>query len=229
MQYLFKSGIRAVSHRQRIKLSKRLVEKYLKGGEWLDYGCGDGRLMSCFPLSTRMVGYEPFMDIESGPLVITAELPGKRFDLISAFEVFEHLDDGEEIAFLDYAKAILSGDGVILISVPIEYGPIWFLKYFLRFLTRLRLTGAERECAEMDPKLSIKQILRCGILGESPPRTEYRNMSHLGFDARKVPAFFEREGWVLVDKFHSPFKFLPKSFNSQLFCVFQREETIVSA
>jgi SAM-dependent methyltransferase len=52
------------------------------------------------------------------------ELKGQEFDLIAAFDVFEHLRRDELLAFLKFSKQILKGSGRILARFPNGGSPL---------------------------------------------------------------------------------------------------------
>lgn len=87
----------------------------------LDYGGGAGRLSE----RLRQAGWasesqDPFFGSASAPLA-TADTP-TRYDLITAFEVFEHATNPRELA-LTLAK-LLAPNGVIIISTLLSDGQV---------------------------------------------------------------------------------------------------------
>lgn len=85
----------------------------------LDYGGGSGLLANLLRTSNwRSVSYDPFVDRE-----VSVESLG-RFDLITAFEVFEHVPDTWEL--MATLSSLLSPDGLILFSTLLSDGNIHF-------------------------------------------------------------------------------------------------------
>lgn len=84
-------------------------------GSVLDIGTGTGdgliTLSDQYPLA-KVIGYEP---------TIHKERPESKFDLITLFQVFEHVEDLHEM--LAYIKRSLSDKGHLLIQVP--YAKEW--------------------------------------------------------------------------------------------------------
>lgn len=81
----------------------------------LDIGAGDGhgmRVMEDFFPDAMVLGYEP---------TINSERPYQKFDLITLFHVFEHVEDLHEM--LAYIKFSLTENGHVLIQVP--YAAMW--------------------------------------------------------------------------------------------------------
>jgi SAM-dependent methyltransferase len=94
----------------------------------LDIGCGTGdglvTLADHFPFAT-VAGYEPHGD-NSPPdcdniIGIWRKRPQFKYDLVTMFQVFEHLDDIHET--LEYVKTIIAPGGQLLIQVP--YAAMW--------------------------------------------------------------------------------------------------------
>lgn len=81
----------------------------------LDIGCGQGeglRILQDYFTDAKVFGYEPTIDIER---------PTGKFDLITLFHVFEHVEDLHEM--LAYIKLSLADNGHVLIQVP--YTAMW--------------------------------------------------------------------------------------------------------
>ena len=81
----------------------------------LDIGCGkgDGLLtMAGLFQGSNITGYEPTTDDKR---------PTGKFDLITLFHVFEHVEDLHEM--LAYIKSSLTENGHVLIQVP--YATMW--------------------------------------------------------------------------------------------------------
>lgn len=102
-----------------------------RGGRLLDVGCGSGRFLA----QARSLGYtvtgcdfnpvavEMARKRYSLPDVHLASLeefrrrhPERRFDVVTAFEVMEHVDDPRE--FLAHIVDVLDTDGMVAVSVP---------------------------------------------------------------------------------------------------------------
>ncbi len=83
----------------------------------LDYGGGNGLLSSLMNDSGwKSSSYDPFVDGQIRP----AELG--RFDLITAFEVFEHVPDVRRL--VSDLSALLAKDGIVLFSTLLSDGNI---------------------------------------------------------------------------------------------------------
>jgi hypothetical protein len=83
----------------------------------LDYGGGNGQLVACLTESHwSSISYDPFVNRDMNPNQLG------KFDLITAFEVFEHVPDVKAMA--SELNALLAQDGMILFSTLISDGNI---------------------------------------------------------------------------------------------------------
>lgn len=83
----------------------------------LDYGGGSGLLAKILGESNwRSTSYDPFVDKSLG----VAQLG--KFDLVTAFEVFEHVPDVREL--MSNLRALLSPSGLVLFSTLLSDGNI---------------------------------------------------------------------------------------------------------
>ena len=83
----------------------------------LDYGGGNGLLANTLKESNwQSVSYDPFVDRN-----VSVDQLGK-FDLITAFEVFEHVPDVQRL--MSDLRSLLSPDGIVLFSTLISDGNI---------------------------------------------------------------------------------------------------------
>lgn len=190
---------------------------------WLDYGAGDGEVYRHYAEHRGAVSavlYEPAAEIFDqavdnvgmGPphalVRDLGEIEG-QFDLITAFEVLEHLPLPERIRFYQFAAAHLAPGGRIILEVPVEIGPILLLKEWGRSALKGRVSEYSR-----------KELLAAAFLGKVEdsfdrynPRDE-RTMIHLhhGFDIRRFVREIERIGRVIAVR-NSPLGVLPSWLN----------------
>jgi len=83
----------------------------------LDYGSGSGRLSELLQeRGWRSISYDPFVPDSRAPD------PGRRFGLITAFEVFEHVADVQ--ALMDFLEDHLAPDGLLVFSTLLSDGAI---------------------------------------------------------------------------------------------------------
>lgn len=96
---------------------------------WLDVGCGDGRLISLLAANKDMAAtgvdlcqtaiaharaFNPGGNFICGP----ASAVEQKFDLVTAIEVIEHIDDVQIAAFIDSLCERLDNGGRLIIGVP---------------------------------------------------------------------------------------------------------------
>ena len=102
-----------------------------KRGTLLDMGCGSGNFLAAArDAGFEVTGFEPDQNAiqfskehyglknvyASLPEDFRREHPGKRFDVVTFFEVLEHQKDPQ--SFLDIAKSFVTDGGYIALSVP---------------------------------------------------------------------------------------------------------------
>lgn len=96
---------------------KDLFKDLPKQIKHLDYGGGNGLLSDLLKdAGWDSVSYDPFND------TISAIVQGDKFDLISAFEVFEHVPDVD--ALMQDICGLLKQDGLIIFSTLVSDGHI---------------------------------------------------------------------------------------------------------
>ncbi len=115
----------------------RLISKYSKSGNFLDFGCGDGSLLNELnnkitsmpsfgqPLhgidygSDAKAGIDQSIKIDSfDPKNSILPYNQNYFDTICAFEVFEHLTDEKLDFIVSEFRRISTDGGRIIVSVP---------------------------------------------------------------------------------------------------------------
>ena len=95
---------------------KQMFGKVGKRIKHLDYGGGNGLMAKTLKGSGwKSTSYDPFVD------KVAADGLGK-FDLITAFEVFEHVPDPQKLMLT--LKALLSNDGMVMFSTLLSDGSV---------------------------------------------------------------------------------------------------------
>lgn len=91
----------------------------------LDVGCGDGTFLRCLPAGVECFGYEPSLSGRSalgklGVRQLDPHGPASEheasFDLITLWQVFEHVDTPDDL--LQRLRRLLKSSGSVFISVP---------------------------------------------------------------------------------------------------------------
>jgi SAM-dependent methyltransferase len=185
------------------------------GGSVVDFGAGTGALLRS--LAERRpdltsIAVEPYMEVKDfdGRVVHSLDhLDSRSVDVVSAFEVCEHLSDEELQRFLTDADRVLRDRGRLIVSVPIMIGPVVLLKVAnSAWLHRRRSEYAVRE-------------LGCALAGRPVQRPSNRGRTHKGFDFREfdrtVQGSFRRSS---LDR--SPMQRLPWWANSQVFMTYDK-------
>jgi SAM-dependent methyltransferase len=203
------------AHRVRIQKSLSIVDEYLPhGGAFADFGAGTGLLLSEFNKlrpDASLFGIEPFQTpYHPGTMAYVPDLTTlepRSLNVISAFEVCEHMYEREIREFLGNCRKTLATDGKLIISVPVMYGAATVPKFINRVLLYRRNYTAYR----------FKDLVRStfGIPIERP--VDPRN-THTGFDFRWLIRIIA-ETFVIQRMDCSPFRGLPWYVNSQVFLV----------
>lgn len=101
---------------------------------YLDVGCGDGRWTADIhkhlnaerttvgiDFSERAIGFARLISPSIDFRVHRGEdipFPNQTFDLVSAIEVIEHVEDGKEEAFLGECRRVLKRAGLLILTTP---------------------------------------------------------------------------------------------------------------
>lgn len=207
------------AHRRRMGESlRRAADLARSGSVVLDYGCGPGlflREMTELRPDLRLTGFDPYFAEYFGE----SQLPGVQLvdtmgaveagsvDLLTAFEVCEHLDDSELASFFVEAERVLAPEGRLLISVPVIGGPVLLLKEANRVVFHHRR-----------PEYTPRELLMASVFGKPAHRDHPKD--HKGFDFRALRRttgahFASQAQWL------SPFPALPWFLNSQAFSLWQ--------
>lgn len=200
------------AHRSRMARSVALVEQHLPlQGTLVDFGAGTGRLLSALGdrrPDARLFAIEPYMPPAGDPrlrYISDFAALGDSPDVISAFEVCEHLSDAEISRFLWEAWEVLKTGGRLIVSVPIMVGGALLLKELNRAILFRR--ASDYSAAE----------LVAGMLGRAVPRPIDRGPTHKGFDFRWLRERL-RQRFDVEEQILSPLP-LPWWANSQIFFV----------
>lgn len=104
------------------------VKKIKQAGSWLDVGCSIGWFLAKIKNQGYMVyGLEPSRNAFSlakkvagvtvyNDLFPSKKIAGKRFDIISFMDVFEHMPDPKSI--IPQIKRVISDDGILILKLP---------------------------------------------------------------------------------------------------------------
>jgi len=200
--------VRNSVHRIRLKQIFRILDGIaMEGKTYADFGCSSGYVTSLITerYNPRIAcGFDscaenialaqtryPRIFFEHRDLNEIADT-GQRFDIVSCFEVLEHL--GSIPNGIHNLLNAITDDGILIISVPIESGPIGFLKFLLKTLVY------RDKLDELPGKrflyLRYLYALACSrdISRFRDPREQWG--THFGFEYRLVDRFLDDEDLI---------------------------------
>ena len=199
------------AHKSRIGRSIDYTNNLLPDrGSILDFGSGEGyflKMLSQKKPRAKLYGYDPYKDRDCSEFTQISDLEQLKtssLDIVTAFEVCEHLFEEEIHHFLKQATRLLNRDGKVVISVPIMYGFALIPKELNKMILNQR--KSVYRLSEFSEALLGKQILR----PESPRHT------HKGFDFRWLENIVE-DYFIITKRVFCPFSFFPWYLNSQCF------------
>ncbi len=222
-----KSFIKRFSHTSRFNIAIELL-KPSTNDTILDYGTGDGHMVKRVRDANqqcRIVGYEPVAEmydelqktlsgsIENEEVEIFNDLSGEsdEFNKICCLEVLEHLTEEQQRKEIESMKRLLTNDGQLVISVPIEIGLSSLLKNVARLLLRQPHENA-----------TLRNIL-LSVAGLKIDRGHGPFISnHIGFYYQDLERILLSSGMTMIEKVYSPFPFAKGVVNSQVFYVMKK-------
>jgi SAM-dependent methyltransferase len=241
-QIYSKSRLVSFSHRRRFQVGLDLVAPLAAGKRILDYGCGDASFIhallaaDCAPL--EVIGAEisdalvedcyrrfparadlRFVHVNR----LSALASQSPIDLIVCMEVLEHAVEPEHL--LDEMYSLVNEGGLVIISVPVETGPVLLLKQAVRITAGWRGIGDYRWTS----RYSLVEYWKSMFAGSSPhilrpvhrPPDSLPYHCHKGFNWRylqsKIAARFQ-----IRRVFGSPFPKLPPFAGSQVWFVAEK-------
>jgi SAM-dependent methyltransferase len=226
----------AWSHSSRFRTARRLVSAFA-GRDLLDYGCGDGTFIACvsdlFPdlvaadLDPVEIARctERFAALPSVTFKLIRDLEkdrreGRAFDVVTCMEVLEHCTDDSRERVLEDISHLVSRDGVIIISVPVEIGPSLLIKETLRTIAGWRGIGDYR----FKERYRLRELLKMTFAG---PRTVIARpqfpgsppyYGHKGFNWRSLQQRL-RASFALQTRHFSPLSWSRGWLSSQVWFV----------
>lgn len=197
------------AHRSRYKVSLDLAERFVPtSGTLVDFGAGPGTFLERFG-ETRpdvsLIAVEPYMTVANSRIHRIEDLGDvspSSVDVVSAFEVLEHVSDANLEKFLFDARRALKPGGTLVVTVPIMYGPVLPVKELSRAILHRRMSDT-----------GIREMVTA-TLGIPISRPENRLPTHKGFDFRWLEREISRQ-FEILKRNYSPFPGLPWWLNSQ--------------
>ena len=216
--------LKRFSHNTRLCIAIRLIRQ-IAPKSMIDYGAGDGAIFLTDPSFSKeisdLAAFEPVKEqfdqlAANAKNISKAEclniLPNKTYDLVTCFEVLEHFEGAELEQRILELEQLISIEGKLIISVPIETGLSGLAKNLIRIL--IRQTHGNTSLLTIIMSLFSINISR--LKGEGG----YIN-SHIGFNHTTLKKALANRGLRLESKDFSPFNgFLGRIFASQVFYTF---------
>lgn len=228
----------AWSHRSRFERARELTKPY-QGRRLLDYGCGDGTfLVLVHDLFPDAVGVDAdpkqvaecarrLTSLQGLSFMLTDELRtprhATRYDVVVCMEVLEHCLETVVDEVAEDLRRLITPEGMVLISVPIETGPSLIVKEFVRLVAAWRRLG-DYQYRERYTLGELATML-FATHDTSIPRPVYRQdfeparpnifHTHKGFNWRRLRRQLTRY-FVIHETCFSPFGWLGGYANSQV-------------
>lgn len=221
-----KSWLKRFSHGSRFKVALDLLNPAPED-QILDYGTGDGYMLSMIRLTDdncRIVGYEPvpymFKELndklgssknESVELIHNLNGYTGNFNKICCLEVLEHLTKENQTKEITNMMNLLTEDGKLIISVPVEIG----FSSLLKNIARIVLGQAH---GNTNLRTIIYSVF--GIHFDRGNRPYI--FSHMGFYYQDLENLIVSLGLTIHSKKFSPISMLGRAINSQVFFVLRK-------
>ncbi|KIG11342.1 class I SAM-dependent methyltransferase [Caballeronia concitans] len=202
------------AHRTRMTMATDLVTGLCPmRGTVVDFGAGPGLFLHTLGEARpdiTLIGHDKFMAPTFPEVKYAESLDGvasHSVDVLTSFEVCEHLYASEVHALLDDAARILKANGALVISVPIMYG-LAIAPKVSNWMIRSRTLKSEYTPAEL-----LKSMV--GIRVERPDNPR---ITHKGFDFRELRDVVSER--FAIDAAHvSPVPNAPWWISSQYFMI----------
>jgi SAM-dependent methyltransferase len=231
-----RSTIIRLSHTARFRLAVKLVGTD-PAGRLLDYGCGDGtflglvadRFAACIGTDTAAdqlddcrVRFAAFPNVH---FCLVTELAASEhahaYAAVTCMETLEHCPDAVVEKVLADLGRLCAAGGTIVISVPIETGPVFFIKYVVRKLAALRGLSNYNYYESYSFRDAWRMVFATGRTSVTRPvygSPDAPYHSHYGFNWRRLRATVGRSLVVERTRF-SPAGFLGGWLSSQVWFV----------
>jgi SAM-dependent methyltransferase len=224
------------SHSKRFDFALELMEAP-RGSRLLDYGTGDGRMLSLLSSlrpDSEIWGFEPVSGMRDelaerfrkdgiGDRIRVVdnpdELVGKGFDRVCCLEVLEHLPEHILLDALTRMRDLLAPGARLVVSVPLETGLSSVVKTVIRALQR-----------QKHPDTNVANIAK-SVIGKPIDRSSdgSYHLGHVGFSYRQLEKRFAQVGFTIEKRFFSPVPFLGSFLNSQVFYTLSAPSSTSSA
>lgn len=233
------SSLVSFSHHARFKKAVELAGTDLDGA-LLDYGSGDGTFLgfvagqfaSCLGADITLDQVEDcrrrFAAVPNVGFCETSALAGDEhtaaYRVVTCMEVLEHCTPPVVDEVLADLSRLVAPDGRVIISVPIETGPSFVLKYIVRTTAGWRGLSDYRHYERYPPGQALRMLF--ATARTRVPRPVYGEPgagfhSHYGFNWRGLHARV-RQSFIVDRTLFSPFGIPGGWFSSQAWLVCRR-------
>jgi len=216
--YGSKDPLRKYSHGSRFEIAASLFN-VSENDSVLDFGGGDGAFLNLLHKRVNVtfdsVLFEPFMDVRGKcNFTITKKWDEvevvacqKLFDIVICQEVMEHFSTHRQVEALNRIASVMTENGILIVSVPVEIGPVALLKNVARW--KYRKKG--------DVVYNYLNLLRT-LFGLPIPQARFGDgyLSHMGFYYKDLHKLLSHIFIVDFVK-GSPWPKMPLLLNSQVF------------
>lgn len=230
------SSVIAFSHRARFTTAVNLAGQH-PAGRLLDYGAGDGtflamvanRFASCVGADIAREQVDDCITRFSGVPNVTfceiADLTGsvhdQAYEVVTCMEVMEHCPPDALQTVVADLRRLVAPTGRVIVSVPIETGPAFLLKYVVRTVAGWRRLSDYRHYEPYPVRDALRMIfagrqtqVERPVYGEAPAQFH----SHYGFNWHAVERRLE-ERFIIERRMYSPFNLLGGAFSSQAWMI----------
>lgn len=222
-----KSLIKKYSHKKRFDVAVKLIGLQANDS-YLDFGTGDGylltRLANHHP-KNYITGYEPvetmfseltqtMNSLNSTTILIVNnldKLQPNSFEVVSCLEVLEHFSEKNQKMLIEQIKTLVSENGKMVISVPLEIGLTALLKNTIRAIVKQKHSGT-----------SFSKVLKATFGITTKRNQEGYIHSHIGFNHNHLEKVFKDCQLTVIKKHYSPFKFLYGILNAQVYYILKK-------
>jgi ubiquinone/menaquinone biosynthesis C-methylase UbiE len=231
-QILCESSVISWSHQARFRTALSLVSGNPQG-KLLDYGCGDGTFLSLIKnrfdtvvgadIDENVLAHcrERFANDTKVDFVHSPQIRSmapESFAVICCTEVLEHVPEEHYEVLLSDFERLLTRDGRLILSVPIEVGASLLIKELFRVLAAWRKLGDYSSKETYSLRELFTMGVRCSPRGIVRPIYETASgkfHGHKGFDWRRLEEKL-RSRFVIEKRIYSPLPLAPWFLNSQV-------------
>lgn len=128
------------------------------------------------------------------------------FDFVLCCETLEHVNN--EISVINEIKRVSRENSILVISAPIEFGPILFFKEFIRKLLYNSKEYSFKELVYACIFCDLKYVKR--VKGD-----------HKGYDYKNTISYLSPD-YVLINKINTPFEYLPDYLSYGTILIFRK-------